>query len=154
MLTVRETRDIEAYINLGYSSDIELTKRWHVIAGSSLSECVTRTVEDLKNDTHPDFTFYAVYNGDRFFGYFGVEANKHYLTTIYVHPDFRKDKANKLEFWNLIGSYLNPKFYSAIYNKNTPCMKFFSKLGKIKSGLETKDGPATLFEFDRSSLCH
>ncbi len=140
---------VKDVIKQGFSSDKNLIDKWHIISGSGLDSCVNKTIEDLKTQTFSDFKFFVVLNDEEFIGYFGVENEGKYLTTIFIAPEFRN---NKKEFLKLIAPYVQDTFESAIYSKNIPCMRFFNKLGKEKSKFIVDGHEATLFTFEKKGL--
>ncbi len=148
-MNIIETKDIHSAIKKGFSLDKDLMEKWHITSGNGLEYCVNKTMLDLKEQTYPDFKFYIVQKDNNFVGYFGQELNGSYLTTIFIAPEYRK---NKEEFLKSIYPYMQEKFESAIYSKNVPCMKFFNKIGTEKKRLMINDNEATLFEFNKVGL--
>lgn len=140
------TQDIEKYVTLAYKSDPVLVREWHVTAGAGLGRCIARTVEDLKACS--SLKFYVVHEDGKFVGYFGLEFHGRYMPTIFIHPDYRH---LKFEFWKLIEAAAAEFWQAGIYAKNTPCVKFYSKMGQEIARIKTADGEAALFEFQRSA---
>lgn len=151
MFTIQESKEIEPWLRRAYSSDQALLEQWHVVAGSGLDACVKDTLSVLTTDTFPDFKFYVVEEGGSFAGYFGVEADGKYLTTIFIDP---KKRGKKYDFWGAILPYLSPEFCAAIYIKNRPCVRFYKKMGKFVNRFELRGHHLALFRFDRSPKCH
>lgn len=148
MLTARETTEIKRFVTEAYASDLPLLRQWHVVSGTGLESCVNNTVSALRHDTFSDFRFYVVEEGEKFVGYFGVEADGNYLTTIFILPDQR---GRKKEFWALLLPYLQPEFRAAIYSKNVPCVRFYEKMGKVVNKFYLRDKELTLFKFERGA---
>lgn len=131
---------------MAYSSYPEITEKWHVASGAGLNGCIKRTVDDL--NSFETLRFFVVKDGIKFVGYFGIEFDGKYMPTIFISPEYRK---NKSLFWSEVKNKMNPIFRAGIYSKNIPCLKFYSKLGKKISEISTPDGQATIFEFKRSA---
>jgi hypothetical protein len=148
MFKAFKSNNIYDSIYLGYESDKDLVSKWHVIAPASLKECVDKTVLDLKNDTFEDFEFFVVKEDEEFIGYFGKEFGGKYLTTIFIKPEYRERKS---EFWKLILNNMANEFKSAIYSKNTPCIKFYNKMGSVEKIIDVHGLQATLFEFRKGN---
>lgn len=146
MFAIKQSHQLRDYIYQAYASDKDLIAKWHITSGAGLDSCVDKTVSDLGKDTYPDFKFFVVEENGSFVGYFGNELDGKYLTTIFVTPTMRK---RKLEFWKAITGYLANDFQSAIYSKNVPCIKFFSKLGRVEKNLTLHGNDVTLFSFKR-----
>lgn len=145
MFKVEETSNYLIYIQTAYEADPDLITKWHVIAGSSLNKCVDRTVADLASFDR--LKFYVVHEDGKFSGYFGTEFNGAFLSTLFVMPNFRKKKD---EFWAEIEYKVTKKFWAGIFSKNTPCMRFYAKHGKVEVKGMMPDGEVTVFEFERA----
>ncbi len=150
MLQVDLHLDLKFWIEKAYASDPILIGKWHIRSGDGLDVCVSDTLKALTKNTHPDFKFYVISQGDQFVGYFGVEGNGSFLSTIFVSPKFREISR---EIFDLIKSKLNSEFKSAIYSKNIPCMKFFKKHGKVEKEIVVDGHSVTIFSF-RGVQCH
>lgn len=146
MFEIEESYDFKHYIKMGFEEDLVLTQKWHIVAGTGLDNCVIDTYNVLMNDTLDDFKFYVVTENEKFVGYFGVESDGAYLTTIYIWPSMRPRKE---EFWECILPYVKDKFKAAIYTKNDPCMGFYSKMGKELGRFKMQGRDLALFEFKK-----
>lgn len=143
-MTVSTTTNISELVSEAFASDPVLIDKWHISSGKGLQACIDKTVEDLKKADH-SFSFYSVHQDSQFIGYFGTEANGAYLTTIFIKPEFRK--SHRKLVWNAIREKTRAIFCTAIYSKNTPCIKFYQKHGKIISQMKYDNQDVTVFEF-------
>ncbi len=155
MITTRKTIHMEPIIREAYASDQALLDKWHIISGSGLDACVKDTITALTKETYPDFAFHVLEDNGLFVGYFGNEADRSYLNTFFIAPEQR---SRKLEIWQAVVGAMEPAFLSAIYSKNTPCMRFYEKMGKPIQTFRVpgRKESVTLFKFEnhRSQECH
>lgn len=118
-----EKHEYVELLNKYFPTDEELYTKWHIASENGLDGCIHKTLEDFKN-VDSSFKLFEVEN----MGFFGIEYGN-YLTTIFVHPEYRKKEYIK-EFWNLIEVVMiNKPFYAGLYKKNTRCHDFYLKNG-------------------------
>ncbi|GAC1606237.1 MAG: hypothetical protein NVS3B3_05910 [Aquirhabdus sp.] len=139
-----ETEKIHPYVQKAYLSCPEIVNNWHVIAGHGPKKCISRTVKDLKKCE--TLRFFVVTYREKFVGYFGLEFEGSYMPTLFIMPEFRKDKR---KFWAELEKLALNEFMAGIYSKNLPCMKFYAKMGKETHRFMSPDGEATIFQFKR-----
>jgi hypothetical protein len=145
-LKYKKIDNIRDLVTLCYSEDEEMIETYHVIAGSSLHDCIEDTVNVLEKDGE---SFYQVeLNGD-IVGYFGDTFKfVPYLTTFFIRNKFR-NKDVFSEFWNLIKKHFDNRiFFTGLYCKNTRAIKHIQKYGgelfeRIKQN--NKDGYVFIF---------
>lgn len=136
-----------------FPTDQDLLSFWHIAAPASAEECVARTLEDIHRDCdRGTFKFYRTYIDQELAGYWGTEFNK-YINLIFVKPKFR-NVAFMQKFWTAMTDSLDTPFYTAVYEKNSPAVSFYTaRKGKPKKQ-ELAGKKAIIFEFDKEILCH
>lgn len=146
------SNDIQNLISTCFATDPALIETFHVSSGS-LQSCVERTCKDLSL-THPSFKLYEIEDEGMTVGFFGKE-HSNYLTTIFVHPTYRK-KESIVKIWSLIQSNFDEDFYTAVYEKNKPAIRFFTRNGTQIDKFNTESGPSVAFKFLKgsNSQCH
>jgi hypothetical protein len=137
------TKDIAHVIGECFATDTNLIASYHIQTGD-LNQAVERTCSDL---SHADksFQFYQITEGGTTIGFFGKE-HSNYLTTIFVHPDYR-NKETLTKVWKLIQSKFDEDFFTAVYAKNTPAIRFFTRNGTQIDKFNTDSGPSIAFKF-------
>ena len=139
------SKNLKPVISAMFETDADLTSVFHIESGAGLQGCIERTLIDL-NTCDPSFRFYELRDGAEVIGFFGKEFDN-YLTTIFVHPRFRKsEKMN--EIWNLIRFHFDGVFYTSIYSKNTRAASFYRKRGIMTETFTTGSNHTALaFKF-------
>jgi len=138
---VSKTEIFDLIVNC-YQTDETLIKNYHVLSGSSLSNCVDRTVLDIFNN---DIVVYKLMIGNKLVGYFGQKND--WLAGFFIVPEFRK-KDNKQAFWNVVCEHFNNCFKTAIYSKNIPAKKFLTNNGCKFERFETsEDGLGEIYMY-------
>lgn len=133
----------------GFSKDVDLINHWHIEAGNGLDACVQRTCDDLKN-VHDSFTFFEYKENDIVIGFFGREFDN-YINTVFVMPEYRT-KEYMSRFWGFLTSKVTPKFYTALYSKNTRAINFYlNNGGTVCNTLKINSNDITLIEVN---ICH
>lgn len=128
-----------------FSTDDNLINLYHIKATKGLEACVTDTYDLLKDC---NVKIYALRNDKENIGYFGVEGGN-FLTGFFIKPSYR-NKENIVEFWKIVDSYMPSVYYSGVYKKNIPAVKFLSRRGTIKLEFENK---GYYFEINKEFLC-
>lgn len=109
-----------------FKTDKDLIQKWHVDSGKGLDACVKRTYKDLKS---AQVRVYELKKDSELFGYFGIEKES-FLTGFFIIPKFRT-KDGVTMFWNEVDNkFKDPIYYTGLYNKNIPAIKFIEKRGK------------------------
>ncbi len=135
-----------------FATDQDLLDQWHIESGNGLENCVDRTMRDVAKFDH-SFKFFTVHEGNSLVGYWGIEFGQ-YINLIFVKPGFRT-KDFMAKFWDEIKKSVCEPFYTAVYSKNIPAIRFYGKLGKELGSIRIEGNPAILFEFNKESesLC-
>lgn len=148
MRIIAGTRNIEAAIRECFASDPDLLSQWHIAAPASLDVCVGKTLHDIETTfDRPSFRFYRAYEGDKLVGYWGTEFGQ-YINLIFVKPEFRRREFMR-EFWDAVECSLEPTFFTAVYAKNLPAVKFYSKLGTKTKEFVVDSHKAASFKFSK-----
>jgi len=120
-----------------YSTDIDLIKKYHILAPSTLEKCVEHTVNYLLH-TEKEFELdlYEINNNGVLVGYFGRERVKKRENLCGFFLIDRSPEAKK-EFMRFLKMKFKDKINCYIYNKNTRGISFLKKNGfKFKDGRE------------------
>lgn len=141
MFTLHKTKNYHQVLRFCYSQDKELIEKYHVTSGSSLTDCIAKTIEDFKN-LHESFEFHIIKKDEEIFGYFGTEFinGVNFLTSFFILPQFR-NKENSKEFFSMVRNHFNNEsFITGIYAKNTRAESWLKKNGGVlvAQGLEGK----------------
>lgn len=148
-LTIQKERviDYEEIVEMLYSNDEELISKYHVLAPSTVWECVDHTVARLK-EVGIDLDFYGIYDDDYVVGYFAIE-NKVLLTAFGIMPPYRTKETAEM-FWSVVHATAGDELMCALYNKNTRGQNFLMKHGaeRISSGRDAEGN-----EFKTYRLC-
>lgn len=121
--------DIKSVVLECFRDDHDLLNKYHIKAGSSLSECVEDTCSVLKNGTNFDFTFYKLINDAGIIcGFLGVEPDSSHLTTFCLKKRYRV-KEYKDSLWKIIVGFLGEEFNCGLYAKNERAVNFLLKNG-------------------------
>lgn len=144
-IKLHDKENMKSVILESFKTDQELIDTYHVVSGSGLDNCVNKTFNDL-NKADPSFKFYLLEDNNKQLGFFGKEYSN-YLTTIFIHPDYR-NKQSVSKIWNLIKNEFTTPFYTAIYKKNTRALNFYLKNnGRIIREDVYENNPFVLIEF-------
>jgi len=144
------TTDYTKTIECCYRSDKDLIDKYHVIAPSTLKECVEHTVSVFIRSQN--FTMYELSFWGRFAGYIGVEKSD--ITTIkgfFLMPEFRVAD-HYLRFFNTIKEIAGGVAHIPVYDKNKRANSFLLKNNCIfVIGLhdEVENQPVNIYK-----LCH
>lgn len=108
-----------------YSSDKDLISIHHVLAGSSLEECIEKTYNDLLN-----VEISYLKENDEIIGYYGLEKGKYcnFLVGFFIMPENRKNT----RFWEEIESNLPENTYCGLFSNNKRAIRFLEKKGYSK----------------------
>lgn len=117
--------NVRAVISHCFSSDYELMSKWHISAPSSLDNCVSRTVNDLRELSV--FNFYMISENETI-GFFGKEIHNQmtFLTAFFIKPKYRTKEIFE-RFWGEVKKNVGNDFYCGIYNKNERAKRFLEK---------------------------
>lgn len=127
-LSVKATKSFQNLLRKCFATDHALVNVFHIKAGEGVKECSTATFNTLKD--LPNFTFYALYDADHVFGYFGIEKlgeNSH-LTGFFIEPKYRVQEV-KDWFWKQVDKRVTSELFCGIYAKNTRARRFLEKSG-------------------------
>jgi hypothetical protein len=139
-----------------FRDDEALLNKYHIKAGSSLSECVDDTCGVLKNGTNYDFTFYKLVNdAGMICGFIGVEPDSKHLTTFCLKKRYRV-KEYRDSLWKIIVGFLGEDFNCGLYAKNYPAINFLTKNGCIESIKSTYNNNdiVILKHIKKEEICH
>lgn len=148
----RGTHNMAESIRECFASDPALTAKWHIAAPGTVDECVNRTMQDIETTFDLNsFRFYRAYSGDELIGYWGTEFGQ-YVNLIFLKPSYRTTEYRE-KIWSEIEKTVAPKFYTAVYSKNLPAVKFYSARGTKIAECCLKSNNVTMFEFVKKDRC-
>lgn len=133
-----------------FASDSDLLQKWHIVAPASLDECVHKTIKDVE-EFDVSFKFYVVYVSDLLAGYWGTEFGN-YINLIFIKPFFRcKEFVTK--FLKEIWDRMPDEFRTAVYEKNQPAVRFYTRLAYASCPLTALGYPIVYFSFRKEPIC-
>lgn len=115
-------KEIPEMIRKCYESDKIFIEKYHELSGSSVNECINRSINDFFVN---NIDIYSLYSNNKFVGYFG-DNKANWLVGFFIMPEMRKYKK---EVWNIIESHFDGNFKMGILTKNKPAKKFFIENG-------------------------
>ncbi len=129
--------NIRYYIKLAFEGDKELLEKYHILAPSTLEECVKHTAESIEeNEEHykDNIEFYAVIlDVETVIGYTIIIKNKKVPNELYsfaINVKYRQ--RDILEEWlRELAKKLGDNYYTVLWQKNTRAIDFFEKNGFI-----------------------
>lgn len=144
ILVINKDEIFDIVVNC-YQTDNKFIKKYHELAGSSLSACIDRTASDFILN---DVTIYKLLTDkSEFVGYFGQQND--WLTGFFIIPQMRTVD-NKLAFWNLITEHFKNGFTVGMLLKNKPARNFLKKNGCISIRFEeSKDGMGEIMQYKK-----
>ncbi len=145
-------QNVRRSVSEAFLADSDLIDRWHIEAGKGVRVCIERTMKDVETTFDTSFKFYRIDDGGRLAAYWGTEFGN-YINLIWVRPEFRnKFFLNRL--WNQVQESVSSPFYAAVYSKNLPAVRFYSRHGSKIRDFHMGADPISVFAFTKDSdLC-
>lgn len=149
MIRVQKWEEVEEIIKDCFSGDEDLLNKYHIKAGHGLDECVSDTINVLKNYTSFDFEFYKMEEEEPV-GFIGIEPSLKYLTTFCVKKEYR----GKVDLWKHILELMGDEFKCALYGKNTRAINFLLRNGcrVVKEGLYDNE-TIIILNYKKEDIC-
>lgn len=148
-MEVKESKNYNFVLRYCFSNDEELINKWHIVAGSGLTNCINKTISDF-GKMDESFKFYTIEKFGYLFGYFGTEQinGNNFLTGFFIMPEFRNKDGFK-EFWNVVSNHFsNESFIVGIYSKNIRAANWLEKSGgKPSKEIITSEGAGKYYKF-------
>lgn len=148
MMSIVPSTHIRETVAECFSLDQALISKFHIYSGKGLDACIEKTVDDL--EAAPELSFFLLMDEEALVGYFGKESSN-YLSTIFIHPKYR-DRESIGKVWNQICSEFPSEFYTSIFKKNEPAVRFFTRNGTQIDEFSLGTDKALAFKFTTGEI--
>lgn len=139
IITIKSQPDLD-FIKHGFSKDVDLINKFHIIAPSSEENCAKNTYDVLVSGNVDMYKMFDV--NDNIVGWFGKEGESN-LTGFFIMPEFRTYQP----VWDCILSNFKKPTRTSFYLKNYRAIKALQKQGfKIINTNASPSGLAVTME--------